>query len=323
MDKMHKLKEFATTEGQNKLAEVLGKHKFPESGKLDDVNAELGELLVSLGVYTGAPRYVHTKAWYEDDNGQLKSTKFTLRPSSSHELFVSDMKYSFIVEAGESFFDDFIREISAWFDSYTYHKMLQDNLEALNVEFKNVTEEQEIPFETSFTLGEGIVEVSDKHIVLGINAEVVEQFSTLPLFDEDIETRVDLYREKIADLLKECTKPYDIVKVKSQVTKNLGVFSRRAVHKMIRQTVTRKVEFLRAGLGYFEDEKVFAVVSKSPITAEQVTEFKGKEFVVLDNKEANAREKTANKTKLVAKFEVAPFNKETGEPVKLELAKVL
>lgn len=318
---MYQKDSFYVVEAQEKLASLKGKHAFPEDGDITQVNNELENVLFALQLHSGAPKYVLTRALYptEDGGNVLQSARFVVRPSVQDALEVDELRKTFQINAGADFFDNFIQEMAHWFDTYQYHKQLQVNVDALNEAVAEVVEAHEIPFSVKFSYGSGLLDASDNHVVVGLSEEVITNLSTLPLFDENMESRREGYKERIAELLKECVKPYEIVKVKNLVTKDLDIYSRRSINKLIREFVNRKIEFVRLGTGYVETDEYFAVVDKVAVTEEELAEMDLTNAVVTDNVKASSKEKAEGKTKIVATYRIAPFSKEEGTPVEVDL----
>jgi hypothetical protein len=324
VEKMFQKDSFGTTEAQVKLATLHGKHAFPVGGNIVEVNNVLEKVLFALQIHAAAPKYVLTRALYDNgDKVSLQSARFVVRPAVRDELAVADLKKTFQINAGEDFFDKFISEMAQWFDLYQYHKQLQVNVNELNTVVDELIAENEIPFAIQFSFGSGLIDASDDHAVVGLSADVIANLGNLSLFDENMESRRNGYKAKIVETLKECTKPYDIVKVKNLVTKDLGLYSRRALNKLMRQFVSRKVEFVRVGTGYVETETVFAIVDKVAVTEKELAEIDATNALVIDNADASSKEKEAGKTKIVVVYRVSPFTKEEGTPADVKLADVI
>lgn len=322
---MFKREQFGKTYAQEKLGSLYGKVHFPESANIEQVNNELEKVIFSLQIHGAAPKYVLTRSLYPtvDGGDTLQSARFVVRPAVSHVLQVAELKKTFIIDAGEDFFDKFISELAQWFDVYHYHYQLQENVNALNSVVVEVIEENDIPFALQFSLGEGLLDASDKHAVVGLQAEVVERLAELPLFDTELVSRSEGYKARVVETLLECTKPYEIVKVKSSITKDLGIYSRRNLSKLMRQFVKRQVEFVRVGTGYVDTDTTFAVVDKVAVTEEELAQFNTEDALVVENKDASAKEKEAGKNKIVVSYRIAPFNKEEGSPVEVKLSEVI
>jgi hypothetical protein len=322
---MFKPENFGGKEAQVKLATLLGVTAFPAGGNIEEVNDLLEKVKFNLQLHSAAPQYVLTRALYPTEEGgsELKNARFTLRPAVSHELFVDPLNKHFTINAGEDFFDKFISEMAEWFDLYQYAKQLQVNVTALNAVVAEVVAENEIPFTVQFSLGDDLIDASESHVVVGITEAIAKEIGALPLFDVDMESRVRGYKAKIVETLQQCTKPYDIVKVKSLFTKDLGIYSRRSVNKLMRNFVNRKIEFVRVGTGYVETEQYFAVIDKKAVSEDELANLDTSNAIVVDNEKASSKEKEAGKTKIVVSFRIAPFTKEEGTPADVKLAEVI
>jgi len=312
---------FNVTEAKEKLASLKGKFQFPEDGNIAKVNDELEKVLFSMQIYSKAPKYVLTRALYpvEDGSDVLHSARFVIRPSVQDALEVDEMKKTFHINANAEFFNNFIEEMAEWFDTYQFYKQLQVNVDVLNAVVAEVIQEHEIPFDVKFSYGSGLLDASDKHVVVGLSADVIANLSTLPLFDENMESRRAGYKSRIAELLKECARPIDIVKIKNIVTKDLDIYSRRSLSKLIREFVNRKIEYVRLGTGYVETDSFFAVIDKIAVTEEELEEMDLTGAVVIDNAQATSKEKEAGKTKIVVQYRISPFLKEEETPVDVDL----
>lgn len=321
---MFKRESFGTTEAKEVLSEIKGTFVYPESGKIDDVNAILEKVIFALNRYGAIPKHILTRALYDNGDGQtLRNARFVVKPSVHTELDVAELKYTFNISAGEKFFDDFIDEMANWFDEYQYNKQLQENVDELNAVVTSLIEENELPFDVKFSVGKTLLDASDNHVVIGLDHEVVMNLSELALFDEQLESRVEGYKSRLLETLKEASKPYELVKVKSSVTKDLGIYSRRSLNKLMRQFVSREISYVRTGVGYKETENEFALVQKVAVTEEELANIDTTDALVIDNEKASAKEKEAGKTKIVVTYKVAPFKKETGEPSELSLKEVI
>lgn len=322
---MFKRSDFANVQGaKEKLSQLKGQFKFPKNGDISEINDLLEKVIFSFNMYGKIPKYVLTRALYptQDGGNELQYARFVVRPSVNYDLFVVDMKKTFQIPAGKDFFDRFIDEMIAWFDEYNYYRQLQTNIEALNQVFDEIVTENNIPFRVQFSLGSGLLDASDTHAVVGLDEEVVKDLSSLPLFDE-MEIRRDAYKARITETLLLCQKPYSIVKVKSQVTKDLGIYSRKTLSKMIRDFVNRRIEFVRTGVGYVETEDYFAVIEKVAVSEQEAASLQGNDVLVIDNPNPTEKEKEAGKIKIAVTYKISPFAKEDGTPVDVELQKLV
>lgn len=320
---MFKKDSFVINAAKETLATLKGKYVYPVSGNEKEVNDILEKVKFALNIHGGRPDFVLTRALYAGEDGKLVNARFVVRPSSKDALAIAECKKTFMINAGEDFFNKFIDEMAAWFDNYQYHKQLQANIDELNAVVKEVSAENEIPFVVTFALGDGLLDASEEYAVVGLSEEVIADLGNLPLFDEMLEARKVGYRAKIAETLKLCAKPYSIVKVKTLVTKDLDIYSRRALNKLMREFVSRKADFVRVGVGYVDTETYFAVVEKEAVAEAALEALDLTNALVIDNVAMTTQDKKVGANKIVVTFKVAPFNKETAEPVEVKLEDVV
>lgn len=321
---MYKKSSFGSTEAQAKLASLIGQFEFPASGDIAEVNDILEKAIFALNLHGAAPKFVLKRALYDTgDQHTLQTANFVVSPAAGYKLAVAELKKNFMIVAGEDFFNKFVKEMAVFFDEYQYHKQLQDNVDDLNAIVADLIAENEIPYSLKFSLGDGILDATDDSAVLGLSAEVIEDLGDLPLFDEEIESRSEGYKSRILETLKSVSKPFEIVKVKTPIVKDLDIYNRRLLHKLIRKFVSRKSEFQRVGVGYVEGDDWFAVVEKDAVTVAELDSLDVSNAVVVENEGLTKKEKEEGKTKVVVTFKISPFNKETGAPVDISIAQAV
>lgn len=316
--------EFSLTPAQEALLPLRGQYAYPTSGNIDEVNDIIEKVLFALNVYEDIPKYVLNRSLYsEEDQVTLSSARFVVRPSASHKLEINKLKRTFVINAGEDFFDRLIEELAHYFDIYGYHVKLQENLQELNTVVAEIIAEEGFNFDIKFTAGQGLIDATDSTAVVGLSDEVIQNIGSLPLFDGLMETRVEGYKQKIVDTLKEINKAYEIVKVKTPFTKDLGIYSRKNTSKLIRSFVNRNAEHVRIGVGYIETETTFAVVEKVAVTEAELAELNVEGAIVENNENITKKEKEAGQTKIVTRFLITPFDKEDGTPAEVTLAELV
>ena len=198
---------------------------------------------------------------------------------------------------------------------------MYDNVADIQAIFDEAVTLAEVPFTVGIDIGEDIIDVSDKHIVLGLSQTVVQTISKISYYNEVIPTAKEAYIAQLAEVLKACAKPTDIVKQNTSITKELGVFSRKSLVKLIRNIVTRRVAYTRVGQGYFGNDDYFTVIEKVLLTEEEeakAVKAENGEAYIIDNTNATIAEKNAGKTKILVKFRVSPFN-DNNETVAVDI----
>jgi hypothetical protein len=305
---------------QTKLASLYGTFQYPTSGDIDEINDLLEKVKFGLHIHSGTPKYVLKRALYPNEGANtLQYANFVVQPAAGYKLEIAELKKTFKIIAGANFFDRFIEEMAIFFDEYQYFKQLQENVNALNLVVADLISEHELPFNIKFGLGKGLLDASDTYAVVGIPARVIENLSDLSLFDSTIESRREGYKSRILETLKEINRPIDIVKVKTHVTKELGIYNRRGMHKILRKFVNRKAQFVHTGVGYIESPDWFAVVEKEAVTPALVLNT-DQDVLILDNASPSKKELEAGETKIAVTYKLTPFSKKTGESLSLELS---
>lgn len=321
---MYNKREFNVTHAVDTLAPLVGNFPYVEGSTTEEVNNTLEQVIFALNINADSAQPIITRALYDENNdGVLTKAKFTFKPSSRDALAVNGVHAELLLPAGENFYSRFIEHYAAWQDKYEYFRRLQVNVDALNEVVRDIVAEQGLPFDLEFAVGPELIDATDSAAIVGLSEETVRTLSTLALFDGSWAERQAAYRERFVELLTSVTRPFEIVKQKTQITADLGIYSRRGLHKLIRAFVSRKLEFTRIGEGYVDTDSYFAVVQKVAATPEEIEAYEEGTFVVLENDNANVREKEAGKTKILVSYRVAPFDKETGEPVDVALEDIL
>ena len=162
-----------------------------------------------------------------------------------------------------------------------------------------------------FSLGEGITDISDDSVTLGLDMETIFNIPRLGFFIEDEYWRLK-YIKNFVNILKDCNRPYDIVKIKSDFTKELNIYSRKSINKLLRKFVSRKIDFVRVGVGYAENENSFALIERVAMTPEEVSNLDIDEIILMDNDKPTTIEKKKGLTKIVTRYKLTPFEKKTN-----------
>lgn len=318
---LYTIDEFNIT-GANDYFLSLNKDITLKDMNLDKVNKNIDALIIYLNTYEKAPKFVLTRALYSDSNNQLTYARFIIRPSISYELGVKDVREVFTIIGDDNFFDNLLSNIVNWFDNYTYYVQLGVNIECLNLIIRRLLEKNNIDIDAKFTLGDGLKDVTDTSILIGLKDEVIKKLSGFALFSDE-----DIWREKcekdFLNLFKECSRPYDILKLKSELTKELGIYQRKSLNKLIRQVVTRRIDYVRVGIGYTEDSERFAVIQRDAVTEDSLSNYNLGEVIVKDNENITSQENKEGLTKIVTYFRVSPFYKKTGLPIDITIKRFL
>lgn len=319
MEKMEKIEIDIKTD----MEYLREKYKNLYLKDIVEVNKELDNILLEFNAYEKAPKFILTRALYPNENEQIfEKGKFVVRPAVRYLLDIKDMKTSFILVNNSDFFVSFIDSLIEWIKEYNYYIVLGYNLEVLNKAINEILQAYENSFKIRFSLGEGIIDIGNNYIELGLSAEKILSINELGLFSEDVYWR-EKYIEKFLNVLIECSCPYDIVKIKSDITYELGIYNRKSINKLLRKFVSRRIDYVRVGVGYSEDESSFALIEKIAITPKEAYNFDLDEVMLLDNENPTVQEIKKGLTKIVIQYKLNPFEKKTNIVLDIPLREYL
>lgn len=289
------------------------KYKSITCETVEETNRILDLLLLEIESNEYSPQFILTRALYSNmDKPEIfESGKFVIRPSIKFLLNEVDMKHTFVLVNSVDFINRFIYSVLDWIVDYNYNIYLEDNLSRLNSYIQEIQDSTDCNWNLKFGIGDGILDISDNHIIIGLSDFSVSNLEKLGLFSSDEYWR-QLYIDKFKTLLKECNRPYDIVKIKSDITNDLGIYNRKSVNKLLRKFVKRKSDCVRVGIGYMENEDSFAVVEKKAISSKDLENIDLDEVIVEDNKNATVSELKSGLDKIVISYKLMPFEKKTN-----------
>lgn len=311
MDKYRVIKE--------KLRTLTEKYIEMDSTNLDEVNKILDRIILDFDTSGISPDIILTRALYENEvDGTFQKGKFVIRPTIKYNLSILDVKNSFVIINNKDFFKNFIDNMIDWVITYTFYLELQGKLAKLNGFIFELLNNINFPYVITFSLGEGITDISDDSIELGLSSEVISKIDNLGFFSTDELWKMK-YIEKFINVLKECNRPYDIVKIKSDITKELDIYSRKSINKLLRKFVSRKIDYVRVGVGYAEDENSFALIERIAVTPSDVNNYDIDSVILVDNEYPTAIEKKKGLTKIITKYKLMPFEKKTNVMIDIGL----
>lgn len=307
---VHYAKEFYAKQGKTDGKFEYLKNKFTYNAK-DTADTIASNIEAILDIFRiGAPKFIITPSYYVKEDGSFESASFTIRPSSKADCTVATLKRTFNVYAGQNLYSIFVDNLADWTNLYHDVNFMYENIADLQEAFDEVIAKENIPFSVKLDVGEGIVDLSDNSITVGLSEETVMTIVKLPLYNTVVGEAREVYKAELANTLKACAKPMDLVKQNTKITKELGIFSRKSIVKLIRKRVTRKIEFTRVGEGYIDTPEYFAVISKVLMTDTEAAELlaKNPDAFVIDNTNSTSAEQKAGKSKIYVSYKVSPFN---------------
>jgi hypothetical protein len=297
---------------KERLSYIIETYKNKDSDNIEDVNNILDRVILDFDTSDICPDIILTRALYiDEDTGNFQRGKFVIRPTVKYNLAIKDVKFSFTIINSPNFFKEFIEHIIDWVVDYTIYLELEKNLKQLNTCVFEILKDIDFPYMIYFSLGEGITDISDDSVTLGLDMETIFNIPRLGFFIEDEYWRLK-YIKNFVNILKDCNRPYDIVKIKSDFTKELNIYSRKSINKLLRKFVSRKIDFVRVGVGYAENENSFALIERVAMTPEEVSNLDIDEIILMDNDKPTTIEKKKGLTKIVTRYKLTPFEKKTN-----------
>lgn len=322
---LYRREQFRETPARQALQGFKGRYVYSPEQTTEEVDATIEKVKESLPAYGDGARFVFNRMFYSKpgDESVLDSVSFAVRPTRNYALTLNT-NTKFEIKVTESFYDDLLEQMIQWLDNYEYARKLEQNIEYLNASFAKVIAERGESFKIEFTLGEGLVDARDDYALIGLTEDVViDLSSTKPEYGIEGLTQMisDSFIGHISDAVAHIEKPYELLKVNSTLTSMLKIYSRKSLRKLMRNFVSRKMNFVHTGTGYFENADVFAVIDKKAVTAESeealvahLTE-QGAEFVVIDNEQPTKNDIKKGLTRIVVSYRVKPFLKDGKEDV--------
>ena len=308
---------------KERLSYIIETYKNKDSDNIEDVNNILDRVILDFDTSDICPDIILTRALYiDEDTGNFQRGKFVIRPTVKYNLAIKDVKFSFTIINSPNFFKEFIEHIIDWVVDYTIYLELEKNLKQLNTCVFEILKDIDFPYMIYFSLGEGITDISDDSVTLGLDMETIFNIPRLGFFIEDEYWRLK-YIKNFVNILKDCNRPYDIVKIKSDFTKELNIYSRKSINKLLRKFVSRKIDFVRVGVGYAENENSFALIERIAMTPEEVSSLDIDEIILMDNDKPTTIEKKKGLTKIVTRYKLTPFEKKTNVMLDIPLKKYM
>lgn len=308
---------------KERLSYIIETYKNKDSDNIEDVNNILDRVILDFDTSDICPDIILTRALYiDEDTGNFQRGKFVIRPTVKYNLAIKDVKFSFTIINSPNFFKEFIEHIIDWVVDYTIYLELEKNLKQLNTCVFEILKDIDFPYMLYFSLGEGITDISDDSVTLGLDIETIFNIPRLGFFIEDEYWRLK-YIKNFVNILKDCNRPYDIVKIKSDFTKELNIYSRKSINKLLRKFVSRKIDFVRVGIGYAENENSFALIERIAMTPEEVSNLDIDEIILMDNDKPTIIEKKKGLTKIVTRYKLTPFEKKTNVMLDIPLKKYM
>lgn len=306
---------------REKIAKVTELCKVTPDMSVDAVNDAVANAVSYITINAGGPEaVVKFQLRLSDDETKVTAIEFSVKISKKER--VEDIKKKkFNVLVTEHTIETMADDFAVWFDDVTEYVELSHDVNELNAIVAEIVEEKAIDFSVKFVVSDNkIEEISDTFIEVGITREVAKKIKKLPVFDAPDESIKENYKVIIADTLKACARPFDIFQSKSVFARDLDLYTRVTIAKLIRKTCSKQAKNIRDGYGYVDTDGIFALVDRyfvSKAEAKELEEQRGEPVHIEEKTCDNKRLK--DKEMVVSYYRLSPFNKETLESEELVL----
>lgn len=237
-------------------------YTYKEDATADFVDKLMHCIAHDLQIMDVFPAHVLRSSIYSDATGGI-SVRIFLQPSKKAEYSGKAAKLDCVLVYDTLFMGNLVQFFSLWVSNYWKLVKLQQNINILNDTVATLISEAGVGYELSFALGDGVLDISDDHLLFGVSA-IAENLSENPLFfpaeDECNKIRQQRYRDAVITTLKSVPSPLHLLKSKSMFCEDMGLYTMRMPNLVIRQNVRRKAQNITSGIGYIDTDDVFMLV---------------------------------------------------------------
>lgn len=166
------------------------------------------------------------------------------------------------VAAFASQFYQFVRNMLIRLEQYYYRLY---NAEQLTEYVRDILKESDITEQIDFTCGEGISNLTNNHITIGLATNILDHLGTL--FTQDMKQSV-LETYSSLPCIIEC------VRRKTLFNTKLGCYYRSSARTIIRKAYHQDARLLHSGIGYFENNQEFSLIDIRACTNTELDELR-------------------------------------------------
>lgn len=240
---------------------------------------------------------------------------FFCNPSTKHleqlELTIKVNKFPkykgiISVEPEKEFYQNVLHSVSKWVLLMHNLKGLYQNLTELNKIMQDFT--TDTAFSINFAIGKGILGLTDKHVTLGINAEVLQNLDEVAFLQSEL-TSIEA-KNQLKESMKVCITPCDILHQHISIIDQLQLHTNKTTKVLLRQWCTRYVKFTRYGVCYASTPDYFTVVEKRKITLGQAMQLQAQGKYVIFNKAVSKTDLRKALTYIHISYRVPPMTKD-------------
>ena len=235
-------------------------------GVVEKTNAVIGESRLMADV----PDYLSViTLHYDTDGTSVDSVKLTLKTRVRDAINDDNLKISTIIPYNDSYKETLVNFVARWVDSYFVAFKAQSNAEALNEVIAPLCGEIKVSFAYSDLV---IVSMTNDSVVLGLSAEALAYATELDIFSS-IAYVSSKAREVLGASLQTLTTPYEVLTTKNRILKQLGVYTRVGVSKLLKKTYKKNISTAAAALEALNAKRAKEFPNTDPIVESPVSRF--------------------------------------------------
>lgn len=307
------------------------KNKFTfDNDTEEEINAKLDDL-EAASVFGLQPDYSLIRMVHRSDEGKITKLAFSIRPKGSFRLVnvPINIKGRFEILAGANFYEKFVEDLGSWFDYYNQVAFCTYNAYVLTKKVYEVANKNaiELPFALEFTMGEGIVEVSNSKLTIGLPQGVLMALDANPLMSSDVDSLTAQNIEAIVVAYLGFENLYDAIRTRNSAFAKTFGLSNRKLGTQVQRTCSKKLKAGKLGLNahvsVITDEKgneakYITLINRIAVDEATAAEYQAQGAIITDNVTMTKAHTEGGLTKVANVMHLNPVFHEGEAPFEFE-----
>lgn len=313
---------------KQKLEPLKNKYTF-DNDEEQTITAKINDLL-TLSIFGLQPEYSLLPTIHRNTtDGKISKVVYSIRPKGAFRI-PYQIKGRFEILADANFYSNFIEDLGNWFDKYNTIAFALHNSYVLTEKLYVIANKNNIalPFSIEFTVGNGIEDISNEGVVLGLDVEELKNLEHNPLFASTPEDLAYQNMEAmIVSYLSNIETFNDAVTSRNNpLVKYLGLPNTK-LGTQIRKTVSKNLSAGKLGVNVHEGvatdangntAKYVALINRDAVTEEDAVALAEQGAIISDNTAMTKTHKEGNLTKIATSFRLNPQFRDGLAPVGFE-----
>lgn len=246
---------------------------------VQDILSKTEEVIQESRLMPNVPDILSIITLHFAEDKSVESVKVTLKLRVKDTIRGNNFKSSIVIPFTSVYKDILVSFVAKWIDEYFVAYKAQCNADELSEVSLSLCDTIKVSFAYSDL---PIVEMTNDSIVLGLSAEAL---AYVP--ESDIFSSIDYVRNKSREVLgtalQVLTTPYEVLTCKNRILKELGVYTRVGVAKLLKKTYKKNIS---TAAGSIESENAkrlktnenAVLVTESPVSRFEYTDKAGSFF---------------------------------------------